>query len=395
MAEKDKKKKDIVVENLKGFIRLGASATSPGNIPTGHFNLDFAMHYGMSPDDVDLSTLDGYDPKKPLGLPRGKIIEIFGEEGGGKSSLALRVVGAAQKMGFKCAWIDTENSFQESLAMINGVNNEELYYSDMSNPDDANVMFFAEDILDAIVELCRSGIKVIVLDSVANMVPKARMEKNAEQFTVGVVARLMAENLGKIANYALKYGVLVIFINQLRDKIGVLFGDSKTTPGGKSLKFNASVRLEISKKSGKDAEINIDEGNGKQRLIGRKTYAYIKKNRLAKPYSGDTIEIPVYYEPFVEDIAETLFSAGKQLKVVKVRKDVCTWNELKIEGKTAFINHLKTNNLLKELYGDIKKEAEVQNSLLPPEIKLWASATVDENDGEVNESKSSNEEPTT
>jgi len=222
MAKKEKK--DIVLENLKGFIRLGASTNSPGNIPTGHFNLDFAINYGVLPKDADLSNLEGYDPSVPLGIPLGKLIEIFGEEGGGKSSLAYRIVGYAQKMKHKTAWIDTENSFSSGLAKINGVDEEQVYYADMTNKEDEEITYYAEDILDAIIKLCQSGVKIIVLDSVANMVPKVVFENTADKQTVGVMARLLSSNLGKIANAAAKHGCSVIFINQLREKIGVMWG---------------------------------------------------------------------------------------------------------------------------------------------------------------------------
>lgn len=219
-----KQKEDAVIKNLKGFVRLGAETNSPGNISTGHFDLDFAIHHGCLPGGSDLSQIKNYDSKKTYGMPRGKIVEVFGEEGGGKSSLAYRVCGFAQKMGYSCAWIDTEHSFSDDLAQINGMDRTEVYYSDMSNENDEDVVFHAEDVFDAIIALCKSGVKVIVLDSVANLVPKARMEKEAAKQTVGIVARLMSENLGKIANYASKYGVLIIFINQLREKIGIMFG---------------------------------------------------------------------------------------------------------------------------------------------------------------------------
>jgi recombination protein RecA len=231
MAKKDKGE-DLALENYKGFFRKGASARSPGNIPTGYPDLDFAIHYGNIPDEIDLATLKDYNPAVPLGLPRGKLVEIFGEEGSGKSSVAYRVVGYAQKMGFDTVWIDAENSFSDDLAYINGANKDEIIFSDLINDDDPNIVYCAEDIFDEIINICKTNcdtnrkkkIGVIVLDSVANLIPKVRMEAKAEQHTVGIIARLLSENLKKVINYAAKYGVLVIFINQVREKIGVLFG---------------------------------------------------------------------------------------------------------------------------------------------------------------------------
>jgi protein RecA len=368
---------DNILSNLKGFIRKGASSNVQGYVPTGHFILDFVINYGDTPDNIDLTSIKGYDPSNNLGLPLGKIVEIYGEEGAGKSSLAYRVIGSAQKMGLPCAWIDTENSFSDSLSLINGVNKDELYYSDMSNEADADKFFYAEDVFDAIISLSKSGIKVIVLDSVADLVPKARMEKNAGEMTVGIIAKLMSENLGKIINYASTYGVLVIFINQLREKIGVLYGSNETTPGGRSLKFNASIRLRVGKKSGKEADITVEEENGKERLIGRKAYVRIVKNRFAKPYF-ESMEIPIFYEAYFPDIEETMFDEGRRLQLIRVRKGEFKWidvseKEWAAEGKKAFIQLIKNNNLQNSLTSEIDNKAKEASCLLPPEISQWIS----------------------
>jgi len=215
--------RDIILSNLKGFLRKGARSDIQSYIPTGHFKLDFIINNGSSPDSIDLSSKEGYDPNK-IGMPSGKLVELFGEEGSGKSSLAYRVVGYAQKMGQKCAWIDTEHSFSDNLAVINGVNQDELYYADMTNEDEVDTTYYAEDIFDAIIDMCKNGIKCIVLDSVANLSTKAAMEGSAHDIQMGDVARLMSKELRKIVNYAGKFGVLVIFINQIREKIGIMFG---------------------------------------------------------------------------------------------------------------------------------------------------------------------------
>lgn len=377
------KKKDIVLENCKGFMRLGASSCAKETIPTGHFKLDFIINNGEPPDGLDLSSLDGYDPSKMLGLPCGKIIEIFGEEGGGKSSLAHRVVGYAQKMGYKCAWIDTEFSYSESLAELNGVNIDEVYYSDMSNAENAETVYNAEDVFDAIVELCKSGVKVIVLDSVANLVPKARMEKNAEQATVGIIAKLMSENLGKIGNFAAKYGVLILFINQLREKIGILWGSPETSPGGRSLKHNASLRLQVSKMNSKEAEIVIETENG-SRVIGRKSRVNIRKNRFAKPFL-DSLEIPIYYESYFPEIEELMFDSGRQLKIISVRTNVFKWEDLAVEGRKAFIEAIKEQKLQSKLYFAISEAAKEQKVFLPPELGQWAEENY--NSEEINKNE--------
>jgi len=189
---------DIVLDNLKGFVRKGARAKNKGFVPTGHFDLDFAIKYGMLPANVDLNALHGYDPSEPLGLPLGRLVELFGAEAGGKSSLAYRVCGFAQKMGLTAAWIDTEHSFEESLAELNGCNVDELLYSELYDEDNPDTTFFAEDIMDGLVALCKSGVRVIVLDSVANLIPREVEEKNAEQQNIAKLARILsAHNLWK------------------------------------------------------------------------------------------------------------------------------------------------------------------------------------------------------
>ncbi|NJL70137.1 MAG: hypothetical protein HC888_00385 [Candidatus Competibacteraceae bacterium] len=233
MAKGKAKASNIALDNLKGFFQFGAETNIPGYIPTGHPKLDFALHYGEDLTKVDLSTIKGYDPSTILGLPLGRIVEVFGKPGSGKSSLAYRTCGYAQKLGYRVAWIDAEQSFSEALAVINSVDidpeSQNFLLSDLTNRDDAEKVFAAEDVFNNIIELCKMNAKgfnlgVIVVDSVASLVPKALMESKAEELKPGALARLMAENLKKVGNYAAKFGVLVIFINQIREKIGVMFG---------------------------------------------------------------------------------------------------------------------------------------------------------------------------
>lgn len=367
---------DIVLENLKGFVKRGAASTSPGNIPTGHFELDFVMHHGELPGNVDLSQDQSYDPAKALGIPMGKLVMFYGEEGGGKSSLAYRVVGYAQKMGLSAAWLDTEHSFADNLAELNGVDRDSLYYSNMTNPDLPDKIYYAEDVFDAIIELIKSGVKVIVLDSVANLVPKDRMEANAEQIMIGKLARLMSENLGKIVAYADKYGATVIAINQLRAKIGQMYGSPDTTPGGKSLKHNSSVILKISKINSKESNIEVVGADGKIKIIGRKTRVNIEKNRLAKPFF-ESLVIPIYYEPYFPDIEEIMFDVARQLKIITVYNGTFKWKkdetEHKADSKTSFIDLIKYNEFQGRLVADIVAKSKESDTILPPEITKWVA----------------------
>jgi len=364
------KENDVVLNNLKGFVRKGASSNIKGCVPTGHFKLDYVIHHGTLPDNVDFNEDLDYDPSKFLGIPLGKVVEIFGEEGGGKSSLAYRIVGYAQKMDLKCVWIDTERSFSDNLARINGVDRDELYYSDMSNPNTPDEPYYAENVFDSIIELCKSGVDVIVLDSLANLVPKARMDASAEDIKVAVLARLMSENMGKIVNYAAKYNTMVVFINQLRHKIGVFFGSPETTPGGKSLKHNASLRIQISKKNSRDDDIYRTNSDGSKTLIGRNARVRIQKNRFAKPFL-DSIEIPVYYEPYFPDVEEMIFDVGRQVKLISVRMGMFKWNDIKVEGRKGFIDYIKMNELVFDLVSAVSEEANKSGVILPPEIIQW------------------------
>lgn len=374
MAKKDDY--ESILKNLKGFCQLGASGAPAGNIQTGHFNLDFILQYGEDPTQVDLNTLVDpntnlpYDPKRMLGLPLGKIVEVFGEEGGGKSSLAYRVAGFAQKVGLMVAWIDTEHSFMPSLARVNGCNHEKLFYSNLYDDNDPDKIFYAEDVMDNIVALCKAGVKVIIVDSVANLVPKARFEADAEKHFMGLLPRLLSENLGRIGHYAEKYEVLLVFINQLREKLSTTWGDPETSPGGHALKHNASVVLKVSKRNNKDANITRLDENGKESLIGRYSRVNIVKNRMAKPYSLP-IDIPVYFESYFPDIEETLFNVGRQIKLITVRNDIYSWNSVKIETKKGFIDYIKDNNLTDALATDIKEKAKTNGCLLPPEIMMY------------------------
>ena len=368
-------------DDLGGIFSFGADANSSGNIPTGHFALDFAIHHGVNPEKVDLSQVEGYDPSSALGLPLGRVVEIFGEEGSGKSSLAYRVCGYAQKMGNTCIWIDAENSFSTNLADINGVDRTTLLYSDLSNKRNADKVLYAEDVLDAIIFACKKkgegaayykNLAVVVVDSVANLTPKARMEASSEQLTPGAMARVMSENLKKVVNYASKHQVLIIFINQLREKIGVMFGNPETTPGGKALKFAASVRLKVSKQSKGEIYRLTEDGNNE--LIGGKAWVRIEKNRFAKPFKDpekrDRIEVPIYYELYFPNLDDMLFDVAKQLKIIRPYKDEFRWKDAQLaaEGREGFIQTVKFKGLYNQLVLQVKETAETEGVILPPEL---------------------------
>ncbi len=216
-------------------------------IPTGCLHLDFALGVG--------------------GLPRGRIIEIYGPESSGKTTLALQAVAEAQKMGGTAAFIDAEHALDPIYARALGVDIDELY---VSQPDNG------EQALDICEALVRSGaIDIVVIDSVAALVPKQEIEGDMGESHVGLQARLMSQALRKLAGVISKTNAVAIFINQLREKVGVVYGNPEVTTGGKALKFYASVRIDIRK--GEPIK------NGSE-VIGNRAKIKIVKNKVAPPF---------------------------------------------------------------------------------------------------------------
>lgn len=234
----------------KGAImKLGAASASVriSAVPTGCLELDFALGVG--------------------GIPRGRITEIFGPESSGKTTVALHVIAEAQKLGGAAAFIDAEHALDPSYAAKLGVDVENLY---VSQPDTG------EQALEICEALVRSGaIDIVVIDSVAALVPKAEIEGDMGDSHVGLQARLMSQALRKLAGVISKSNTVAIFINQLREKVGVMFGNPETTPGGKALKFYSTIRLDVRR---------IESLKSGAEIIGNRTRVKVVKNKVAPPF---------------------------------------------------------------------------------------------------------------
>lgn len=282
-------------------------------VPTGSFSLDLALGVG--------------------GLPRGRVIEIFGQEGGGKTTLALHVVAQAQKQGDRAAYIDAEHALDPEYAKRLGVKIDELLISQPDNGEEAL------NILDSLV---RSGmISVVVVDSVAALTPRAELEGEMGDQHVGRQARMMAQALRKLTAIANNSQTMIIFINQIRMKIGIMFGNPETTPGGMALKFAASVRIDIRR----IAQVKKGED-----VVGSRVKAKVVKNKVAPPFK--LAEFDIMYGEGISYEADVLNSAIKY-DVVKKSGASYSFGDQKLGS--GFDNVREKLKEDKKLLSEIKK----------------------------------------
>ena len=286
-------------------------------IPTGSFSLNWALGVG--------------------GIPRGRVIEIFGPESSGKTTLSLHIVRECQKQGGITAFIDAEHALDPDYAKKIGVNIADLL---ISQPDTG------EQALEIVESLVRSGgVAVIVIDSVAALTPRAEIEGDMGQQHMGLQARLMSHALRKLTAIVAKTETTVIFINQIRMQIGIMFGNPETTPGGKALKFYSSVRIDVRRAA------QIKKG---EEIIGNRVKVKVVKNKVAPPFR--TAEFDIMYDEGISYEAD-LINLGLKLGVVKKSGASHTFGDIKLgHGYDAARIFLKENKKeKKDLEHELKK----------------------------------------
>ncbi len=334
-------------------------------IPSGHSELDFYISRGLYEDEHG-QTIE-YDEEVLYGFPSGKLAMLYGGEGCGKSSLAYRIGGNAQQMGRVVFWIDAENSFSPQLAKINGLDPDQIAIQRLFDTNDPDKIFDAETILDIVMDACKKGAGVVVLDSVASLVPKYVMDNPTEKDTVAVLARVLGKSLSKIAGYAAANDTLVIFLNQLRVNPGQMFGNPEGTTGGNALRHFVSITLKMNKLSSKEAYHYVQDDEGSETLIAGSTNVWIEKNRFASPHR-EAVKIPIYYRYYFPDAEEIIFDYGRKTRVISVRKGVYSWNDIKVEGREDFMSAVKASDAIGGLVEAIREAAVEKGIPIPPEV---------------------------
>ncbi len=315
------------------LMRLGDKPKMRVNvIPSGSLTLDAALGVG--------------------GIPRGRVIEIYGPESSGKTTLALHIIANAQKAGGLVAFIDAEHALDPEYAGNLGVNLDELL---ISQPD------FGEQALEIAETLIRSGsVDAIVIDSVAALVPKSELEGDMGDAQMGLQARLMSQALRKLAGIVSKSNTSLIFINQVREKIGVMFGNPETTTGGRALKFYSSVRIEIRRTSA------IKKGD---QVVGNRTKAKVAKNKVAAPFK--VAEFDILYGEGISFNGEML-DLGVEHRLVQKSGSWYSYGETRIgQGREAARDFLKENQ---DVAGELEIKLREALGLLPGSEEADAEA---------------------
>jgi len=325
----------------KGSImKLGESThMQVETIPSGSLALDIALGTG--------------------GFPRGRIVEIYGPESSGKTTVALHAIAEVQKSGGQAAFIDAEHALDPLYASKLGINIDELL---LSQPDTG------EQALEIAEALVRSGaVDIIVIDSVAALVPKAEIEGEMGDSHVGLQARLMSQALRKLSGAINKSKVIAIFINQLREKVGVMFGNPETTPGGRALKFYSTVRLDVRRVE------TIKQGND---MVGNRTRVKVVKNKVAPPFKQADVDI-MYGEGISRE--GSIIDIGTELDIVNKSGAWYSYNGDRLgQGRENSKQFLKENKEIADIIEQKIREASNLTNVVPP-----AGVDVDDPDEEL------------
>ena len=301
-------------------------------VSTGSLSLDLALGIG--------------------GVPKGRIVEIYGPESSGKTTLALHIVASAQKNGGEAAYIDVEHALEPAYARALGVDIDNLL---ISQPDTG------EQALEITEQLVRSGaLDVVVIDSVAALLPRSELEGEMGDSSVGVVARLMSQALRKLAGVVSKTGCIVVFINQLREKIGVMYGNPETTPGGRALKYFASVRIDVRR---------IETLKNGSEMVGNRTRAKVIKNKVAPPFKE--AEFDIIYGQGISKVGEIIDLATK-LELIDKGGAWYTVGDTRIQGRDGVREYLEQNpEVMASLEQQIRDNA---HKLMTPQARKAAIA---------------------
>jgi len=302
-------------------MKLGSDNFQPWpSVPTGALSLDRILGIG--------------------GLPRGRVVEIYGPEASGKSTLALSIVAQAQKNDITCAYVDAEHALDPAYMNAVGVNVGELIFAQPS---------YGEEALEIVDKLVTSGeLGVIVVDSVASLIPKAELEGDMESAQMGLQARMMAKAMRKLVGHVNTQKTLLIFINQLRNKIGIMFGNPETTPGGMALKYAASVRIDIRKKE------DIKDKNGNS--IGIVSKVKVIKNKMAPPMK--MTEFAIMYGKGIDEYGCVLDVAIETGIFTQKGAWIYYEGELFAQGRENAINQLKESpDIFASVKGKIQKSS--------------------------------------
>ncbi len=302
-------------------------------LSTGSLSLDLALGIG--------------------GVPKGRIVEIYGPEASGKTTLALHVVASAQKAGGEAAYIDVEHALEPAYARALGVDIDSLL---ISQPDTG------EQALDITESLVRSGaVDVVVVDSVAALIPRTELEGEIGDSVVGVLARLMSQAMRRLAGAISKNNCTVIFINQLRQKIGVMYGNPETTPGGLALKYYASVRIDVRR---------VESLKVGGEVIGNHTRAKVVKNKVAPPFKE--AEFDIMYGEGISRVGE-IIDLGVKLDIIDKGGAWFTIRDQRLQGRDAAKKYLQDNpEVCEEIEKEIRDNAW---KLMTPQARRAAQAT--------------------